>query len=324
MIRIRKSLCLLLCAVLLGCGGGRAEEMQKGRWIPELLKVTVDTREIVTERGNRVWLDEITTANEDVNADLAEHLGQMAAEALPLLNTEEKALELTASYRISGSSWASFLLVRRISIKRQTQQIDFRCLSYDLATGKVLTLPDALAGDQGWELLADTLKETLMGIYPQEPHNIEAIDALCHVDAIRALPFMVGTYQLMLPVALNDIVPGKQQIVHTTVFFDQLWPHLSKEASLQLDNSGYAVVALTFDDGPVGTNTRRIVEQLGRTGANATFFAIGDQLERYGEGDRRAADTGCLLGSHTMHHLYSFEIDREYALRDREQFIAEM
>ena len=126
----------------------------------------------------------------------------------------------------------------------------------------------------------------------------------------------------MLPVSLEEVLPGKPQIVQTTVFFDELEAYFTQEAAKQLDNRGYRVTALTFDDGPAGASTLQAVDALGRAGANGTFFVIGKYLDRFPEGARRAADAGSLLGSHTMRHLNSREITREYIFRDKEEFTA--
>ncbi len=301
-------LLLSLGLALLGPGeGARGEKVYRD--IPALLQITVETRAVKSE--NWSWIDSVSTVNPEVNARLEEALARMHREAVPYLDSEEKQLELSVSYRISGDSWASFLLVQRICVARRTQRISFECLSFDMATGRELTLEDLFPPDSAaWVLLSGALRETLHSVYPEEEKRTAVIDALCRIETIREMPFMVGTYQLMLPSSLEEMIPGKPQILQTTVFLDELEPFFTQEAERQLDNSGYRVVALTFDDGPSGSPTQQVVDALGRAGANGTFFIIGKNLHRYAEGARRAADTGSLLGSHTMRHLYPSEIDR--------------
>jgi peptidoglycan/xylan/chitin deacetylase (PgdA/CDA1 family) len=60
-------------------------------------------------------------------------------------------------------------------------------------------------------------------------------------------------------------------------------------------------VALTFDDGPA-PGTDIVLEKLGRHRARATFFVVGNRLERYGHFVRRAAADGHEIGNHSWNH----------------------
>ncbi|MBI3934722.1 MAG: polysaccharide deacetylase family protein [Acidobacteria bacterium] len=60
-------------------------------------------------------------------------------------------------------------------------------------------------------------------------------------------------------------------------------------------------VALTFDDGP-GEDTAAILDTLKSTGARATFFLCGRNVERYPELARRIAQDGHEIGNHTYAH----------------------
>ncbi len=62
-------------------------------------------------------------------------------------------------------------------------------------------------------------------------------------------------------------------------------------------------VWLTFDDGP-GPHTLPIVEELNRRGLPATFFFVGEQIERYG--DLCALKCALTEGGHSVaNHTYS-------------------
>ena len=59
---------------------------------------------------------------------------------------------------------------------------------------------------------------------------------------------------------------------------------------------------LTFDDGPHPENTPVILDLLRRHNAKATFFLIGEQVERYPHLARRIREEGHALGTHTHTH----------------------
>ncbi len=61
------------------------------------------------------------------------------------------------------------------------------------------------------------------------------------------------------------------------------------------------VVALTFDDGP-STSTAQILDILARYGVKATFFAIGQNVDRYPDLARRIVAEGHAIGNHTYSH----------------------
>jgi peptidoglycan/xylan/chitin deacetylase (PgdA/CDA1 family) len=71
-----------------------------------------------------------------------------------------------------------------------------------------------------------------------------------------------------------------------------------------------AVLHLTFDDGPNGTYTPRILDLLARYDAQAVFFAIGQQIE----GGRAVVDRlvaeGHRMGNHSWSHPSLAELSR--------------
>ena len=62
------------------------------------------------------------------------------------------------------------------------------------------------------------------------------------------------------------------------------------------------MVALTFDDGPSGEYSPLILDCLEKNNAVATFFEIGCNVAKYPEIDKRAAELGCEIGSHSYYH----------------------
>ncbi|MFC5449392.1 polysaccharide deacetylase family protein [Paenibacillus aestuarii] len=63
-------------------------------------------------------------------------------------------------------------------------------------------------------------------------------------------------------------------------------------------------IALTFDDGPDPVHTPIILDLLRQYDAKATFFVVGEQLERHPELARRIVDEGHEIGNHSFYHPY--------------------
>jgi len=89
-----------------------------------------------------------------------------------------------------------------------------------------------------------------------------------------------------------------------------LFPRLQiYTAVLQSVAAGRKRVALTFDDGPHPETTRRVLALLAEHGAKATFFVVGQKVERYPDVVREIVAAGHELGLHGFVH------DRLYSLR---------
>ena len=66
--------------------------------------------------------------------------------------------------------------------------------------------------------------------------------------------------------------------------------------------SGDKLIALTFDDGPAGSNTTRLLDGLRARNAHCTFFLVGSSVERYPELVKQMWLDGHQIASHTYDH----------------------
>lgn len=78
-------------------------------------------------------------------------------------------------------------------------------------------------------------------------------------------------------------------------------------------------VALTYDDGPWPEHTPALLDLLKREDVKATFFCIGQRVDRAPGIARRIVDEGHAIGVHTQHHSWQWGFMRERrALREIE------
>lgn len=68
--------------------------------------------------------------------------------------------------------------------------------------------------------------------------------------------------------------------------------------------AGERLVALTFDDGPNEPFTTQILDILAGHGIRATFFFVGQCVQRHPEAARRAVEAGHVLGNHSLSHRF--------------------
>ena len=85
-------------------------------------------------------------------------------------------------------------------------------------------------------------------------------------------------------------------------FLRWIYPH----AIWRMDPSEKAVY-LTFDDGPIPEATPFILDTLKAYDAKATFFMVGDNVNKYPELYERIKAEGHQVGNHTYNHLGAFK-----------------
>jgi peptidoglycan/xylan/chitin deacetylase (PgdA/CDA1 family) len=71
------------------------------------------------------------------------------------------------------------------------------------------------------------------------------------------------------------------------------------------------IIYLTFDDGPIPEVTPWVLEQLAAYNAKATFFMIGDNVQKYPAIYHQVIDGNHTIGNHTFNHLNGWQTDNK-------------
>ena len=79
------------------------------------------------------------------------------------------------------------------------------------------------------------------------------------------------------------------------------------------------VVCLTFDDGPIPEVTPHILAILREKNVKATFFLVGDNVQKYPDLYRAILADGHRVGNHTFHHIKGWRTSIRTYLDDVEQ-----
>jgi peptidoglycan/xylan/chitin deacetylase (PgdA/CDA1 family) len=75
-------------------------------------------------------------------------------------------------------------------------------------------------------------------------------------------------------------------------------------------------IYLTFDDGPTARNSEWILDTLADHHAKATFFCVGENIERNTEAFSRIEREGHKIGNHTQKHLNGWKTNNTDYLED--------
>ena len=118
---------------------------------------------------------------------------------------------------------------------------------------------------------------------------------LLAIPAFAGLIFSLGSCRQSAPAPMPPVQPGG------TVYFV---PNTNR------------MIALTFDDGPNGAATEKILDTLKRFNVPATFFLIGANVTYYPDIVRRMAREGHLIGNHTFRHLRFDQVTSREMLED--------
>src|SRR5271154_5465672 len=80
------------------------------------------------------------------------------------------------------------------------------------------------------------------------------------------------------------------------------WTRLPARGELE------SAVAVTIDDGPDPDVTPQVLEQLDECRARATFFCIGERVQRYPDLAREIARRGHAIENHSQRHRRNFSL----------------
>ncbi len=97
-------------------------------------------------------------------------------------------------------------------------------------------------------------------------------------------------------------------------FIQRLYPERIWAFSRK-DNTVY----LTFDDGPIPNVTPWVLEELKKHNAKATFFCIGNNIQKHPEVYKRVIAEGHSVGNHTFNHLNGWKTELSVYIENTEK-----
>lgn len=100
-------------------------------------------------------------------------------------------------------------------------------------------------------------------------------------------------------------------------WFRALFPGVVFRMPQSGNNPG--TVYLTFDDGPIPEATPKVLDILDEHDVKATFFMVGQNIERYPALLEEVLKRGHSVGNHSLHHIRGLRISPEEYLDDVEK-----
>ena len=79
-------------------------------------------------------------------------------------------------------------------------------------------------------------------------------------------------------------------------------------------------VYLTFDDGPIPEVTPKVLEILDRYGVKATFFMVGENIDKHPEVFEMVVKGGHAIGNHTYNHMKGWKFSTAEYIANVQKF----
>ena len=79
-------------------------------------------------------------------------------------------------------------------------------------------------------------------------------------------------------------------------------------------------VYLTFDDGPIPEVTPKVLEILDKYGVKATFFMVGENIDKHPEVFEMVVKGGHAIGNHTYNHVKGWKVSTAEYLANVKKF----
>ena len=317
---------LLLFAAFLMPFSAQAEYYTE---MPVHLRMTQTTSVEKLKKNIYLRLTYPETASETVNGEMRALIDDMTArnrDTLSLKQTDAMScLDVGAVVSRTGTSFMSFLAIAETTRDYAQHHVDFETRVYDIRTGERILLTDIFPGEsEAWSLLADAARTQLSAAFPAMDTDKSALDALCSVESIKNADFTMGPVRLTLTCRADALYPGKNTLLHVNIDYSEIRRFMTPIAYAQTDNSRFRMVALTYDDGPVRDTTRKVMDELRKGGASATFFVIGRRMPGNKDFLARQQDSNYSIQSHTYTHRYPGKIKGDEIFAEKAQFAAEL
>ncbi|MDE6285171.1 MAG: polysaccharide deacetylase family protein [Bacilli bacterium] len=204
---------------------------------------------------------------------------------------------------------------------------------YNVETGEKVYLTYFLEDTTRFPKLRELTRKYIEKYYIEHDGNMDkewvekGTDELINYDIFRFVdegleitfvPYQIGPWsdgevKIVIP---NEELSGiiKKEFLHLKetekpVFAEKMTRDLSQFA-------GKKLLAFTFDDGPGGSSTRKLLDNLDLYNARVTFFVLGSRVNNFSENLKRAYEMGNTIGSHTYNHFNLYKLSLEKQMQE--------
>ncbi len=280
------------------------------RVIPDCLRFSQKTEKTKLRTDCDQYVTLPKTALRSVTNEVTALVKSMLAEAkenLPKIRYEYKTksvLDVGPMITRVGDRWMSFCVIARITQEGDQIYAAAQCRVYDMVTGRRVKLTDVLDEEAGGlEYASREARRQLEALYPSMTADEETLDALCAPEVLKNAEFALSPGHLTLIWPVRSLYPkGPASLMRVELYYRDMEAYMTAKGLEETDCTGYTLVALTYDDGPIILRSDKLMDQLRLYGAEVTFFVIGSYLKTRQGILHREYDAGHSVQSHNWVH----------------------
>lgn len=170
---------------------------------------------------------------------------------------------------------------------------------------------DDLVGDLPKEMSEDVDLSVLL---PQ------LVEVETELERLEGQP-SVETLQVSFEEKVTAVAEGLKTQAETKDFDEELLKQMFECEALSKNLSGSLLdsrqlVSLTFDDGPNPLYTQQVLDILAKYDVKATFFLLGQEVERYPDLAKKIVEEGHVVANHSFGHPNLADISDEEVLNE--------
>lgn len=272
----------------------------------------------------------ITTKNE-VNIYIEYYIGNVVKDFKSSLGSNnEDAAEINISYQLlhedSNFLTLGFDIYSIIPYSAHGDSV-FKTLTFNMLTGSIVKLENLFIDTQHYNNFRELITlEIKNRIVKKEDPYISEDEIVSIIDSLD--DYKIDESGIELIFQKYEIAPGSDgvQKIHINkdlvkgflIDFDDsesvgenvinvIERETTTKIREEMKNNKY--VALTFDDGPHPIYTQQILDTLKKHDVKATFFLLGQQIEKYPEIVVRIYNEGHSIANHTWDHYDLTKLD---------------
>ncbi len=297
---------MMLCLLVLAVFSSAAAE----RRIPDVLRVTQDIQSGKQAKHRVITRSVLHSAREDVNEAINARVAALAEETeghVPAGRAAQKTPprgDICTQVTRTGDRWMSFHICAQASAESRQLWVKSEEYTYDMETGRLIRLGD-IVSEAGWEPLIREIRTQLKNRFPGDKPVMGELNRLCTRENLTGAGFVMTPGHLALYFPAGGVYPAHAEaLLRVEIYVPELREILTEEAKKETDCTGYSLVALTYDDGPMKGRTREIRNASVRYPVQLTFFLIGNCIGKNTELVHLEYDAGHSVQSHTWMHTF--------------------
>lgn len=213
--------------------------------------------------------------------------------------------------------YLSLVFTKNVAVKSNTYDTTTYTLFFNMKTGKIVDLQQILQGDLNHlTTLSEKVRASILNNKTYQNHiNKETLTKLTSAKWNYFQRFSIKNDALVFYFNKGEIGNSSIGTPTASISLSSIYTMLAKEFQTGIKNeditsppppaknhSDNKKVALTFDDGPHPVVTMDILNTLDKYDAKATFFVVGNRVEKYADVVTETLERGHEIGNHTWNH----------------------